>query len=364
MVSITVLDYFMDWIHRCKLSKLYNSHGQVIQVRSSWWQRGSRSTHNTILPFLPDDKYAPKESYDLVLKYLMHHQRLGQQSKNMTKHASLFEQRKSWALVTGASRGIGRAIVISLARRDIPIVLVARDRELLERLSKLVQDCYGVQTLVIATDLCQTDAAHYVALELERNQIHVEILINNAGIGDTRELVTMSSSNIDALCQVNVTRTTQLTQILGAKMKEKRAGRIAFVSSLAGAVPGVPHAAVYAAAKAYQKSLATSLGREMEWYGIGVTCILPGAVRGTNFASRANMEDAAIWEFPFGILDPEIVSECTVNAVILGRRMVVVGWMNALLAGFLSCFLPARFIVFLCEFGWKALPFATNKKTA
>jgi Short-chain dehydrogenases of various substrate specificities len=239
---------------------------------------------------------------------------------------------------------------------------VARDKKLLEQLSKLVEDCYGVQTHVIASDLCEKNAAKDIVLELQRNEIHVDILFNNAGVGDTRELVTMTSSKIDALCQLNVTTTTQLTQILGSKMKEKRSGRIAFISSLAGAVPGVPHAAVYAAAKAYQKSLATSLGREMEGSGVGVTCIMPGAVRGTEFASNANMEDAAIWEFPFGILDPETVAECAVDAVISGRRMVVVGWMNELLAGVLTRLLPSRCIVLLCEFGWKALPFTRKKR--
>eukprot|EP00557_Chaetoceros_sp_GSL56_P007433 CAMPEP_0176495032 /NCGR_PEP_ID=MMETSP0200_2-20121128/10433_1 /TAXON_ID=947934 /ORGANISM="Chaetoceros sp., Strain GSL56" /LENGTH=585 /DNA_ID=CAMNT_0017892869 /DNA_START=1961 /DNA_END=3715 /DNA_ORIENTATION=- len=320
IVIITVLDYWMDWIHRTRLSKLYNSRGEVIQATAA--------AFSSLPPFLPDEKYVPKESYDLILKYLMHynHQRLGQQSRKTTEESSHLEQRKCWALVTGASRGIGRSIVISLARRDISIVLVARDKELLERLSKVVEDCYGVQTLVIASDLCQTNAAHDIALELDRNQIHVDILINNAGMGDTREFVTTLPKKINDLCQVNVTSITQLTQILGAKMKGKRAGRIAFVSSLAGAVPGVPHAAIYAAAKAYQKSLATSLEREMEGYGVGVTCIMPGAVRGTNFASNANMEDAVIWEFPFGILDPETVAECTVDAVILGRPMVIVGW--------------------------------------
>jgi short-subunit dehydrogenase len=240
---------------------------------------------------------------------------------------------------------------------------VARDEKLLAKLSTLVEKCYGVSTLIIPSDLSKNDSAHEIVLELEKYNVHVDILINNAGVGDTNEFVNMSSSKIESMCQINVVNMTKLTQILGAKMKEKRSGRIAFVSSLAGTVPGVPHAAVYAATKSYQKSLAISLGREMEPYGVGVTCIMPGAVRDTDFASNANMRDAAIWSFPFGILSPEMVAECTVNAIILGRQVVVVGWMNALLAGIASKVLPSRFIVFLCEFGWKRLPFQRNKET-
>jgi len=328
-----------------KLSKIYDRYGQVV----TQWDA-------SLPPFLPDNEYVSKDRYDAVRMNL-----ISQQKRKSGLDADNGKA-ISWALVTGASRGIGRAIAISLARRRIPVILVARDKSRLQQLSSTIKHCYGVQTLVIESDLSCSDAVTKICEALDEQNIDVGILVNNAGAGDTREVVAMSGRIIDQLCLLNIVNTTKLTQLLGAKMKVKGRGRIAFMSSVTGAVAGVPSAAVYAATKSYQRSFAASLGRELEDYGVGVSCIIPGAVAETTFASSANMADATVWQFPIGRLTPEIVAESTVRTIIRGRQEVVVGWVNALLIHVVGYIAPSRLVMLIAEFSWKPPPFHTKSK--
>ena len=334
---------------RVKLSKIYDRYGDVVTQSSS-----------NLPPFLPDEDYVSKDQFDAVRMKLQAQHDDGKEETNSSKGDE--NTLMGWALVTGASAGIGRAVAISLARRNIPVVLVSRDVGRLQRLSSTIKHCYGVQTFVIQSDLCNGDAVTKISNTLERNNIHIDILVNNAGVGDTREVVAMSASVIDELCQLNIVNTTKLTQLLGAKMKKTGRGRIAFMSSLTGAVPGVPNSAVYAATKYYQRSLSASLGREMEHYGVGVTCIMPGAVMQTDFASSAKMANALIWKIPAGRLTPEIVAESTVKAIIQGRQEVVVGWLNWILVYIVGSIAPPRLVLLICEFSWKPPPFLTKTK--
>jgi len=130
-------------------------------------------------------------------------------------------------------------------------------------------------------------------------------------------------------------------------------GRIVLMSSLTGAMPGIPTAAIYAATKAYQKSLASSIGRELEGYGISVTCVMPGAVSETGFQSNANMQTSTIFKFPFGIVTPQHVAECTVRAMIVGRQEVFVGWMNIIMGRWMTTLLPPRLLMLICELSWR-----------
>jgi len=335
---------------RVKLSKIFDRYGRLVTQSS-----------NNLPPFLPDEDYVSKDQSNAVRMKLQAQQEDGKEEANSSKDDK--NTVMGWALVTGASSGIGRAVAISLARRNIPVVLVSRNGDgRLDRLSSTIKHCYGVQTFVIQSDLCNGDAVTKISNTLERNKIDIDILVNNAGVGDTREVVEMSASVIDELCQLNIVNTTKLTQLLGAKMKKKGRGRIAFMSSLTGAVPGVPNSAVYAATKCYQRSLSASLGREMEQYGVGVTCIMPGAVMQTAFASSAKMADALVWKFPVGRLTPEIVAESTVKAIIQGRQEVVVGWLNWLMVYIVGSIAPSRLVMLICEFTWKPPPFLTKMK--
>ena len=331
----TALTILTDIPRRIKLSKLYDSAGLTVRV----WQKR--------LSFLPDASFESPEKYESIYRSLVKKQ------QTKTESSLISEENASWALVTGASKGIGRAIAISLARRNIPIVLVARDVDKLQNLSQQIKECYGVQTLVVKCDIGRDNDVNALMETLLEKSIEIDILFNNAGIGETGQFIEMSAEKMEQMFQVNLRGTTMMTQRFVAQMKKRRRGRVVFISSITGAMPGIPTSAMYAATKSYQRSMSGALGRELEGYGIGVTCAMPGAVTETNFASSANMEDSVIFKVPVGGLTPEIVAEKAVNAMIAGRQEVFIGWMYVIMGNFMSNFLPNRLLMLICEFTFK-----------
>jgi len=196
----------------------------------------------------------------------------------------------------------------------------------------------------------------------KKNGLEVDILVNNAGIGDTNDLVDMDLEKIDRIISINSIATSKLCQLFGKEMKKRKRGRIMIMSSIAGSAPGIPTTSIYAASKAFLNSFATSLGKELECFGIGVTCVIPGAVINTNFAASTNMEDSFVWTIPILCLTPHYVASCAVMSMILGHAEITIGWPNILLTKIAPFFIPARFLTLICELAWRPDPFSTFKK--
>ncbi|KAL3797435.1 hypothetical protein ACHAW5_004454 [Stephanodiscus triporus] len=219
-------------------------------------------------------------------------------SKSSTSASATGNADAGYALVTGASSGLGRAISVELARYRIPLILVARDLSRLKALADDIEKHYDVTVRIIQADLSTPDCARRIHDATTSAGLNVDILVNNAGVCAHGDFVDGDDVNMAQMVSVNVGAVTQLSRLYGREMKERRRGRILMVSSMSGVLPGNPGVSVYAATKAYEKSLASSLGREMERYGVGVTCLLPGAVKDTAFAKRSDVEDAACFNFP------------------------------------------------------------------
>ena len=264
-----------------------------------------------------------------------------------------------YALVTGASRGIGRAIAVELARWDIPLILVARDTEKLTAVASEIEMAYGVNCCVIPADLSRPEVAKQIFQATEDAGLRVDILVNNAGVCTTGDLIDENEDDIANMINVNVGSVTNLSYLFGKRMKRRRRGRILFVSSVVGATPGGPGVAAYSATKAYEKSLAQSMGRELEKYGVGVTCIMPGAVKGTSFAARSNAEEALCWKFPFYPMKAPNVAARGVRALLTGDAEVIPGWHNRLFLKVLSPLLPQRLITSVVGFSFTPLQIGT-----
>ena len=164
-----------------------------------------------------------------------------------------------YALVTGASSGIGRAISVELARYNIPLILVARDITKLKTVANDIERHYNVKVKILQADLSTSDCAQRIYDATKG--LNVDILVNNAGVCTHGDFVDGDSVDIMNMMSVNMGAVTQLSQLYGRDMKERRRGRILIVSSISGALPGNPNVAVYAATKAYEKSFASSLGK-------------------------------------------------------------------------------------------------------
>jgi short-subunit dehydrogenase len=259
-----------------------------------------------------------------------------------------------YALVTGASRGIGRALAVELARWDIPLILVARDQERLLGVANEIKAAYGVDCCVIPADLSEAGTAKKVHQATADAGLKVDLLINNAGVYSTGDLVDGDEQDFRNMINVNIGSVTDLSYFYGKDMKRQRRGRILFVSSVVGATPGGAGVAAYAATKAYEKSLAQSMGRELERYGVGVTCIMPGAVKDTSFASGSTGE-AACWKFPFYPMNSQNIAERSIRALLSGDSEVIPGWHNRVFLKILSPLIPQRLTSSVVGFSFSPL---------
>lgn len=232
---------------------------------------------------------------------------------------------KVWVLVTGASAGIGREFARQLAARGCSLVLVARRRERLEELrSELQSRNPGSNVHVRIVDLADKPQIEELVHWLETNEILIDLLINNAGLGDIGPFTTSNSQRNDQMLLVNVVALTTLTRELLPQMISRKRGAILNVSSSAGLLP-IPQFAIYAATKAYVISFSEALRAELHGTGVTVTALCPGPVR-TEFgdvAKRPGNEAAQGPEFVYVSVE-EVVREA-LAATEANRPLVIPG---------------------------------------
>ncbi len=187
-----------------------------------------------------------------------------------------------WALITGASSGLGSEFATQLASRGLHVALVARRAGRLEELAARLRADHKVDAHVVVEDLSRRDAAAAVHAAVKDAGIAVDVLINNAGLGTSGDVIDTDPARIDELLQVNVTALTGLSRLFAADMVAAGAGAIVNIASVAAAIPA-PHMAVYSASKAFVASFSQALAVELEGTGVRVVTALPGATA-TEFA--------------------------------------------------------------------------------
>jgi uncharacterized protein len=182
------------------------------------------------------------------------------------------------ALITGASAGIGREFARQLAGRASSLLLVARRQERLEELrDELAKRDPQLKVQIRATDLSDDRAVLELFDWLERERMPIDLLINNAGLGDVGPFATGEPPRIKEMVAVNVTALTLLTRLFLPGMIAQRRGAILNVSSTAGFLP-IAGFAVYAATKAYVTSFSEAIRAELHGTGVTVTSLCPGPV--------------------------------------------------------------------------------------
>ena len=190
------------------------------------------------------------------------------------------------ALITGASAGIGRDFAHQLATRARTLVLVARREQRLNELrDELRNRNANLNVHVRVVDLCDKSQVDELVRWLEQNAIGIDLLINNAGLGDYGSFATSDAERDDRIIQVNIVALTLLTRRLLPQMIARKRGTILNVSSSAGFLP-IPGMAVYAASKAYVNSFSEALRAELGGTGVTVTALCPGPVH-TEFGDVA-----------------------------------------------------------------------------
>ncbi len=214
------------------------------------------------------------------------------------------------AVITGASRGIGRAIALALAGRGADVVLAARDRE---RLAKVAQEveALGRKALVVPGDLRREEAVEALRQETLRTFGTVDIVVNNAGVGKYGPLLDFTPADYDWIMDTNMRTSFLVTRAFLPTLLAKGSGDLIFVASVAG-LKGLPNEAVYCASKFAQVGFAQALDHEVREKGIRVSVIAPGGVK-TEFAFGTGRTpgDPRLEAF----LRPEEVAEAVIFAL-------------------------------------------------
>jgi len=182
------------------------------------------------------------------------------------------------ALITGASAGIGREFARQLADRAASLLLVARREARLQELrAELTARNPNLRVEIHPIDLSQPAGVTQLLGWIDSQRIEVDLLINNAGLGDLGAFATGDPARVEDMIEVNIAALTQLTLGLLPRMIERRRGGILNVSSSAGFLP-IPNFAVYAASKAYVNSFSDALRIELRGSGVHVSALCPGPV--------------------------------------------------------------------------------------
>jgi hypothetical protein len=200
-----------------------------------------------------------------------------------------FQIKGCTALITGASAGLGAEFARQLAPVAAHLILVGRRRERLEELTDSLKKSFpGLKVDFFAADLTLASERERLSGWFVREEIPLNLLINNAGLGDLGPFDTAEWSRLAPILEVNVTALTHLTHLLLPMLRSQNAAGILNVSSVAGFFP-LPEMAVYAATKAYVTSLSEALRMELSDEAIHVTALCPGPVPTEFFevASRA-----------------------------------------------------------------------------
>jgi len=181
------------------------------------------------------------------------------------------------ALVTGASSGIGAVYADRLARRGYDLILVARNRDRLDRIASRLTTATGRSVEVVAADLGSKADVRRVE-EILRSDSSITMLVNNAGIGGAAPLLDSDPEKMEAMIELNVTALTRLTYAVAPKFVERGGGAIVNVASIVAVAPELLNG-VYGGTKAFVLAFSQSLHHELAAKGVRVQAVLPGAIR-------------------------------------------------------------------------------------
>ena len=232
------------------------------------------------------------------------------------------------ALITGASSGIGYELAWLFATDGHDLILVARSEEILHRLAEALKGQFKVSVRVLAKDLSLPRAPDEIFIELQRDSVPVDFLVNNAGFGGHGFFAETDLDEELRMIQLNLASLTHLTKLFLPEMLKRRRGKILNLASTAAFVPG-PLMAVYYATKAYVRSFSEALAEELKDTGVSVTCLCPGPTI-TEFQKRANLgKDMLLLKG--GLMDSKGVARIGYKALMKNKRVVVAGWRNKFL---------------------------------
>jgi short-subunit dehydrogenase len=229
-----------------------------------------------------------------------------------------------WAIVTGASSGIGKEFARQLAASGLHVVLVARRLSMLEELGGRLASEFGVQYRTVGVDL--SDEHFLSKLDEATHDLDIGLVVSNAGAWMIGDFLTTDANALQQSLHLNVNAHVEMAHHFGQRLAQRRRGGLLLTASTAG-LQGIPFSAEYAAAKAYVLTLGEGLHSELQRKGVHVTVLLPGA-------TDTPMLAASGFDLP-AMLKPMSTEQCVAEglaALKVNRATHIAGRMNRMLA--------------------------------
>jgi hypothetical protein len=234
-------------------------------------------------------------------------------------------------LITGGGSGIGLEMARLLASRERSLILVGRDAVRLQAAANELRAAHGTEVHVHSVDLSEPGAAQQLFDHTQKRGFYIDTLINNAGFGIVDAHTDIEPAQIFRMLQLNVVAVAELCRCYGELMQQRRAGQILNIASTAAFQP-TPYFAAYGASKAFVLNFSEALAKEMEDYGVTVSCLAPGP---TDTAFFDSVDPQRIDRGHFfrkeGRTDPRKVAQAGVELMARGGLTQVVGMTNRLM---------------------------------
>lgn len=246
-----------------------------------------------------------------------------------------------WALITGASSGIGKALAHQLAEQGLNIVLVARRESALNELAGELQNTHKIETCVVASDLSQAGAVK--ALYERVSDLDIGLVIPSAGIDEMGQFLDKDYEDLERMLTLNIQVPTEIAHMFGQKLVSRKHSGIMLVSSLFG-YQGIPNFAGYAASKSYILTLGETLNVELSKQGLDVLVLSPG-LTDTPFSQTMEIN---FGQLPMFAQKPEQVAKVALSA--LGRKPTVVSGLLNKIYAWENRFIPRSWPVHLFGF--------------
>jgi uncharacterized protein len=231
----------------------------------------------------------------------------------------------AYALITGASGGIGLCLARELAKRKIDLLLVARSSDKLSTICEQLKKEFSIKAEYLSLDLSESNAVSSLVNWINQKSFAVNILINNAGYGIWGTVESTSVDKLNNMMQLNMSVVANLSHAMLPELKKHVKSYILNVASTA-AYQAVPTLATYAASKAFVVLFTRGLRMELKGTSVSVTCLSPGATS-TNFIDRAGMEAMKAKAEKFS-MKPEAVAQIAIEGMLKGKAEILPGFIN------------------------------------
>jgi short-subunit dehydrogenase len=230
-----------------------------------------------------------------------------------------------YALITGSSQGLGKALAIECAKRQIDLILVALPGSGIKNVGLLIEQEFGVKAICFETDLCVEENCIELYNNIKIRGASIYILINNAGILGTTLFEKSDTKYLQRLISINILAPIILTRLFLADLKQNRHSYVLNVGSLASFFY-LPLKQVYGASKSFVFSFSKSLRKELSPYGVKISVLCPGGINTNDAVIKCNKAGSFISKR--SIMEPEDVAAIAITKMFAGKAVIIPGKLN------------------------------------